>query len=82
MANANGLGAAVFDDFRLADFEELRVRFRLYAGADAARVADGDRAARVIGHRPQHVHELVLILRLHVHDIRARGGDNRCRRGP
>ena len=44
--------------------------FRLRAGAGAARVADGDRAGVVVGHRPEHVDELVFILRLHVDDVR------------
>ena len=56
------------ENFSLADFEDARPFFRLRAGADAARIADGDRAGMVVGHRPKHVAEFIFVLRLHVDD--------------
>ena len=44
--------------------------FRLRAGAGAARITNRDRARVVVRHRPEHVDELVFILRLHMHDVR------------
>ena len=61
---------AVLDDFGLADFEQTRLLLGLRAGAGAARVADGDGAVVVVGHGPEHVDEFVLILGLHVDDVR------------
>ena len=61
---------AVLDDFGFADLEQLRRRFRLRAGAGAARITNRDRAGVVVRHRPKHVDEFVFILRLHVDDVR------------
>ena len=45
-----------------------RAFFGFRAGADAARIADGDGAGMVVRHRPEHVAEFVFVLRLHVDD--------------
>ena len=60
----------MLDDLGLADFQQPRRLLGLRAGARAARVADGDRAVVVIGHGPEHVHEFLLVLGLHVDDVR------------
>lgn len=57
---------ALGEDFGLADLEQLRLVFGAHAGAGAARVADGDGALLVVRHGPEHIDELVFILRLHV----------------
>ncbi len=61
---------AMLQHFRLADLEQFGTGLRLCAGAGTARITDRDRAAVVIRHRPEHVDEFVLILRLHVNHVR------------
>ena len=60
---------AMFDDFGVADFEDFGLEFGDDARADAAGVADGDGAARVVDHRPEHIDELVFVFGLHVDEI-------------
>ena len=55
-------------DFGFADLEGLRVFFDWSAGADAARIADGDGAV-VLERGEQHVLQLVLVLGVHVDDV-------------
>ena len=59
---------AVTENFGLADFEDARSLFRFCAGADAARIADGNGTGMVIGHRPKHVAKFILVLGLHMDD--------------
>ena len=69
VAQANeGHVVAVGNDFGLADFEADGLVLGHDARAVATRVADGDWAAFIAGHGPEHVHELVFIARLHVDD--------------
>ncbi len=56
-------------DPALADFEPLRRFGQRHAGAAAARIAEGDRAAVVLGGGVGHVDQLGLVRRGHDHEI-------------
>src|SRR5204863_9474035 len=62
--------ASVLYHFSFADLEQLRGRLRHGAGARAARITNRNRPAVVVRDGPEHVDELVFILRLHVDEVR------------
>ena len=62
----------VAEDLGFSDLEDLGLFLRDNSGARAAGIADRDRALVVVDHRPEHVHKLVLVFRLHVDQARNR----------
>ena len=62
--------AALGEDFRLADFEKFPVGRNRRSADGAARVADGGGTGIVGGHRVKHVGEFILVLGLHLDEVR------------
>ena len=60
---------SVLYDFGLSDLQQFGLRFRFCSGAGATRVPDSDGTLVIIHDRPEHVDELLFVLRLHVHHI-------------
>ena len=59
----------ILDDFRLADFDELRLLLDRHAFGRAARITDEGRMPSVRGGE-HHVHQFVFVLRRHGDDVR------------
>src|SRR6266404_1558658 len=62
--------APVLHDFGLTDLQKFGFRFDFHTRTGAARITDGDWTGIIVGHCPEHVDKLIIVLQLHVHPVR------------
>ena len=59
----------VFDKLSLADLKKAWTLLWLGSGSHSPRISDCDWTFFILGHRPKHIRKLILIDRLHMHNV-------------